>query len=109
MTKEKLPSLAELRELRALLAAEPDAPLADSWLKLSAFEKIVRFKLLGSERALRFFSLLPLEEQVFLISAADPRTVAPILEATPLAGEEFHVLRPSDVEELLRIAGRNGS
>ena len=105
-TGAKLPSLLELRSLRARLAAKPAAALADLWPKLTPFERIVRFKLLEPDRALRFFPHLPLDEQLLLIEAAPLESVAPILEAEPASRAEFHELKPWHVDEMYLIMQR---
>ncbi len=103
-TGVRLPGLMELRSLRARLASKSGAALAEAWPKLAAFERVVWFKLLEPDRALRFFPLLGLDDQLLLIEAADLQSVAPVLEEVPEAKAEFHELKAWQREELVRLA-----
>ncbi|MBI5243516.1 MAG: hypothetical protein HY922_07500 [Elusimicrobia bacterium] len=69
--------------LAVLLAEEDPCAFAASWTNLKPVEKLVLFKLMGTEPAIALYRSLPFEEKYFLLLGHPADSAAPMLEGLP--------------------------
>lgn len=90
----RLATSRRYEHLSERLNDEPVRPLAEAWPRLKQLEKLVFFKLLDSDRAMRLYAELPFEEKYFLLLGYAPASVAPALEGLPPAARRLFTRLP---------------
>ncbi|MFA6092866.1 MAG: hypothetical protein WCU88_05565 [Elusimicrobiota bacterium] len=80
--------------VRAHLCAQAPRILAGTWPKLRQMEKLVFFKLLDPDRAMKLYAALPFEEKYFLLLGFRRETVAPTTQSLPSSARKLFVRLP---------------
>jgi Mg/Co/Ni transporter MgtE len=87
---------AAYAELEELVSQAELAGLAELWAQFGAMSKLVLFKLLDADRALKFYALLPMKEKYYLLCGFPMQSIAPVLETLKPAERRVFVSLPRE-------------
>ncbi|MFH1282242.1 MAG: magnesium transporter [bacterium] len=95
----------EYEQLKKMLKEINPIDLADGWTNFESQEKIIAFKLLDQKRVIEVFEELDFDEQFFIISNFEEKSLGPILEELPpkKAAYLFHKLPEKVIRKLISL------